>query len=340
MVMEYVPNGDLKQWAKNHAPLTVRAAVDLLQPIADALDYAHSQGLVHRDVKPSNLLLTARDTLKLSDFGLVKAARAGGGTATTALIGTPTYMSPEQAQSQPVDGKADQYSLGVVMYELLTGKPPFVGETPVAISLLHATKMPTPPSQARAEVPPEVDDVLLKALAKKPDQRYATCAEFLKALRLSVGASEARRFKDLLTEAQQLTARNNFEEARARLSEAGALSPNRPEVAAAVEDVTQRETWFNWYTEGVTAWRAAQQKAQAVLELAPQHPDPQNILVALGLRLPPPERSMWVRLGLRRARPLKEVALTDVWRGLALGGAVGGGITVVLLGIAFLFITR
>lgn len=340
MAMEYMPNGDLKQWAKKNAPLSVRAAADLLQPIAESLDYAHSKGLVHRDVKPSNLLLDKNGALKLSDFGLVKAARVSGGTATTALIGTPTYMSPEQAQSQQIDGRADQYALAVVMYELLTGKPPFTGDTPVAISLLHATKMPEPPSLMRAAVPLEADEVLLKALAKKPEQRYITCAEFMKALRASASASELRRFKELMTEAKQLTGENKFEEARLRLSEAASLSPNRPELAEAVDEVTRNETWFNGYREGVAAWQTAKQKAQLTLELEPNYPDLQNVFVPLGLRLPEPERSIWVTLGLRYARQHKTVTPQEVAREAVIGLVLGGGVTVIMMVIAFFFITR
>ncbi|MEW5957442.1 MAG: serine/threonine-protein kinase [Chloroflexota bacterium] len=165
----------------NARPLDENTAADIAWQLADALYYAHSQGVVHRDVKPSNILLTPDGRALLTDFGVAQALDDPGLTRTGHTVGTPTYMAPEQASGeQPVDGRADLYSLGVVLYHMVTGRPPFQGPTP---RLLHAHLFePPPPPSSLAQVSPGLEAVILRALAKDVSQRFQTGAALAQAL--------------------------------------------------------------------------------------------------------------------------------------------------------------
>ena len=142
-------------------------AVDLTEQLLRALGYAHKRGIVHRDVKPQNVILDAEGQAKVADFGIARAANSEM-TQTGAIVGTVQYLSPEQAQGQPVDRRSDLYSAGVVLYELLTGRVPFDGEAPVSIALKHVSERPVPPSQLRPGIPPALEAVVLRALEKDP----------------------------------------------------------------------------------------------------------------------------------------------------------------------------
>ena len=183
LVMRYLPGGTLKE--KLGAPMNWREAVDLILPIAKALGYAHSEGLVHRDVKPSNILITKSGQPMLSDFGVAKVLEGEETldlTVTGMGVGTPEYMAPEQAEGKSIDERADIYSLGVVFYELVTGHKPFEADTPMAV-IIKQIHDPLPnPSQYVHELPQEVERVLFKALAKNPTDRYQSIAEMSKAL--------------------------------------------------------------------------------------------------------------------------------------------------------------
>ncbi|HQP09662.1 MAG TPA: serine/threonine-protein kinase, partial [Anaerolineaceae bacterium] len=183
LVMEYLPGKTLKD--QMNRPINYRQAARLLAPIAQALHYAHQRGILHRDVKPSNILLMEDKTPILTDFGIAKLLEDTEShtlTGTGVGIGTPEYMAPEQGLGSQIDGRADIYSLGVVFYELLTGKKPFQAETPLAV-LLKQINDPLPrPKQFIPDLPDEVERVIFKALAKKPEDRYETMAAFVAAL--------------------------------------------------------------------------------------------------------------------------------------------------------------
>ncbi|HEX2196042.1 MAG TPA: PASTA domain-containing protein, partial [Actinomycetota bacterium] len=166
--------------AESGALLPERAA-EIASDVAAALERAPASGLVHRDIKPTNIMLTSGGQTKVTDFGIARAL--GGSTEQTQMtqtgmvIGTAAYLSPEQAQGNPVDARSDVYSLGCVLYEMLTGRPPFTGDAPLAIAYKHVREDPAPPSTVNSDVPPELDAVTLKALAKNPDNRYSSAHE-------------------------------------------------------------------------------------------------------------------------------------------------------------------
>lgn len=192
-VMEYVDGPSLARALAQRGPMSPGGALRLLRPLASALDYAHGQGLVHRDVKPGNILLDPRGEPALGDFGIARAAQDSRLTTTGTLVGTPEYMSPEQARGDEVDHRTDLYSLAIVAYEILGGQPPFGGSTPHGVLYRQVHEAPPPLRQPRAGElawPAAVDAVLQKALAKEPGQRYETAGAFVEALAGALGAAQ------------------------------------------------------------------------------------------------------------------------------------------------------
>ncbi|MCB2223725.1 MAG: Stk1 family PASTA domain-containing Ser/Thr kinase [Actinobacteria bacterium] len=175
MVMELVKGRNLRQVLKSEGTLLPQRVAEIASDVASALSAAHRAGVVHRDIKPANVLLTADGAVKVTDFGIARAWDDSEQlTRTGAVIGTATYFSPEQAQGLPADARSDIYSLGVVMYELLTGRPPFSGESPVAVAYQHVRETVPEPSTINPRIPPEIEDIVMQALAKDPAHRYQT----------------------------------------------------------------------------------------------------------------------------------------------------------------------
>lgn len=191
MVMEYLPGGTLKDRLRGlhqqKAQMALPEAARLLDALAGALDYAHSRGAIHRDIKPANILFTAEQEPVLTDFGIAKlledAARL---TATGGVVGSPFYMPPEQATGAAVAARSDQYALGVVLYEMVTGRLPFQGSSAVAVMTQHLHNAPPAPRGVNAALPVAVESVLLKVLAKRPDDRFGSAGEFAQAFRQAV----------------------------------------------------------------------------------------------------------------------------------------------------------
>jgi serine/threonine protein kinase len=187
IAMRYVPGGDVRTLLRRMGPLSPARAMAIISPVASALDAAHAVGLVHRDVKPANMLIDARpgrpDHVYLSDFGLSKGVSSTGPTRSGHFLGTPAYSAPEQIQGKPVDGRADQYSLACAAFELLCGEAPFPREHLTAVIWAHMSEPVPMLSSRRPDLPPGVDSVLAKALAKAPQDRHADCREFADALR-------------------------------------------------------------------------------------------------------------------------------------------------------------
>ncbi|MFN8017377.1 MAG: serine/threonine-protein kinase [Acidimicrobiales bacterium] len=191
IVMELVSGTTLRADLDQHGPMRLDAVLAVGTQVADALGAAHAAGLVHRDVKPANILLSADGRVLVADFGIAKAAEGGDLTTAGAMVGTAKYLAPEQVQGGPLDGRADLYSLGVVLYEALTGVPPFVEETDAAPALARLHRDPVPPRQRRPEIPSAVEAVVLQAMARDRALRFANAAALRTAL-LSAGADPRR----------------------------------------------------------------------------------------------------------------------------------------------------
>ncbi|HEV3498043.1 MAG TPA: protein kinase, partial [Actinomycetes bacterium] len=201
IVMELVDAPNLRHLLNQSGPLPAGRVVHIGAQVADALNYAHKNGIVHRDVKPANILVCPDGRVKVADFGIAKAveetqpgvpAPADALTRTGSIIGTAQYLSPEQVDNRPVDGRTDVYALGVVLYEMLCGRPPFTGETDMAVALKHVTANPPAPHQVRAGIPRGLEEIVLRAMAKAPDARYQTAGELQTALlSVDLGAPDA-----------------------------------------------------------------------------------------------------------------------------------------------------
>src|SRR5690606_30225477 len=183
IVLEYVKGRNLKDILRRYGPLPIRQATFVARAVAAALAAAHRQNLIHRDVKPHNILITDEGRVKVTDFGIARAASAATLTHTGTLLGSVHYFSPEQARGQPAGPQSDVYSLGVVLYEMLTGRVPFTSDTPVGVALKHLQEEPVPPSRYRRRLPERLEAIVLRAMAKDPSQRYPSPADMLADLR-------------------------------------------------------------------------------------------------------------------------------------------------------------
>lgn len=206
LVMPYISGGTLRDVMEREGRLALPKIVNYLEQLAAALDFAHARGVIHRDIKPANILLTPEGRLLLTDFGLVKILTEGQGaqarlTGAGAPVGTPDYMSPEQVMGAEVDGRADQYSLGIILYQMVTGTTPFQGETPMQIAAQQLHMQPSAPRLFRPELPVAAEQVMHKAMAKRPGDRYTYALELATAFRMALQASEAQ---------QQTAQRNAF----------------------------------------------------------------------------------------------------------------------------------
>ncbi|OMC17481.1 serine/threonine protein kinase [Mycolicibacter heraklionensis] len=204
IVMELVEGVTLRDIVHNDGPMPPIRAIEVIADACQALHFSHQHGIIHRDVKPANIMIDEHNAVKVMDFGIARAVADAGNsvTQTAAVIGTAQYLSPEQARGDTVDARSDVYSLGCVLYEILTGDPPFVGDSPVAVAYQHVREDPVPPSQRLPGLPPDLDAVVLKALAKNPDNRYQTAAE-MRADLVRVHNGETPEAPRVLTEAER-----------------------------------------------------------------------------------------------------------------------------------------
>lgn len=194
IAMKFIDGHTLKDVIRNRGTLPLDETIRLVEQVASALDYAHSRGVIHRDIKPSNMMLDRTGWVYLTDFGLARGVGGGGGlTVAGTVMGTPEYMSPEQAQGLPnVGPPTDVYALGVVVYEMLTGRMPFKADTPLAMLVARLQQAPIPPRDFRHDLPLSVEDVIMKALARKPEARYPSAGELVMALKQAASLSAAQ----------------------------------------------------------------------------------------------------------------------------------------------------
>jgi eukaryotic-like serine/threonine-protein kinase len=179
IVMEFVDGRTVRDLLQEGHRLLPERTLEIIDGVLRALDYSHQAGIVHRDIKPGNVMVTRNGDIKVMDFGIARAMSDAQATMTQTaqVIGTAQYLSPEQARGERVDARSDLYSAGCLLYELLTGRPPFTGDSPVAIAYQHVRENPVPPSRVDPDVPPWADAIVLKAMAKSPDDRYQTAAD-------------------------------------------------------------------------------------------------------------------------------------------------------------------
>ncbi|MGZ4449577.1 MAG: Stk1 family PASTA domain-containing Ser/Thr kinase, partial [Nocardioides sp.] len=178
IVMEYVAGRTLRDILREGRKILPERALEITSDVLAALDYSHRAGIIHRDIKPGNVMLTPSGDVKVMDFGIARAISDASSTMTqtAAVVGTAQYLSPEQARGETVDSRSDVYSAGCLLYELLTGRPPFVGDSPVAVAYQHVREPAMPPSDHDTDLPPEIDAIVMKSLAKRLEERYQSAA--------------------------------------------------------------------------------------------------------------------------------------------------------------------
>ena len=178
IVMEYVAGRTLRDILREGRKILPERALEIATGVLSALDYSHRAGIIHRDIKPGNVMLTPSGDVKVMDFGIARAMSDASSTMTqtAAVVGTAQYLSPEQARGEPVDSRSDVYSAGCLLYELLTGRPPFIGDSPVAVAYQHVREQAAPPSDHDTDLPPEIDAIVMKSLAKRVEDRYQSAA--------------------------------------------------------------------------------------------------------------------------------------------------------------------
>lgn len=244
IVMRFMSGGSLADRIKN-GPIPARDVSKYIQRLGAALDVAHARGIIHRDLKPANILFDQFGEPFISDFGIAHIAQEGLQTLTGAsIIGTPAYMSPEQVQAdKTVDSRSDLYALGIITYEMLTGKMPFQAETPAKVMMMHILQAPPRVSRELSEFPPELDNVIEKVLAKSPDQRYATGADFARAFQITTERFLGEYTVQLKQLAESHLKQMEFDQAIARLTQANSYALSAEIASMLKEYQRKKETW-------------------------------------------------------------------------------------------------
>src|SRR5262245_39987002 len=256
IAMEYLEGKTLKELIVARGPTPVRVAIDYARQILAALDFAHRNGIVHRDIKPHNVIIAPDGRLKVMDFGI---ARSGSSQVTEAgsIIGTAQYLSPEQARGASAGPAADIYSTGIVLYEMLTGSVPFTGDTPLEVAMKHLSSVPEPPSKKRPEIPHNLDAVVLRALAKDPESRYRNAREMDADLaRIAAGLSISPATEEAATTVLS-GAGIQAETEVTRIADRRETAPARPPGYYAYERPVRRRPIWPWLLAALLALAAA-----------------------------------------------------------------------------------
>jgi eukaryotic-like serine/threonine-protein kinase len=243
IAMEFLDGRTLKELIVSRGAAPINVAIEYARQILSALRFAHRHGIVHRDIKPHNVLVDAEGRVKVTDFGIARAGTSQM-TETGSIVGTAQYLSPEQARGGEVDPRSDLYSLGIVLYELLTGKTPFDGDTPVEIAMKHLSNAPKPPSKLRPDIPPELDMVVLRALAKNPDDRYQSADEMEADLeRVARGARVSAATVDTATQVLRRPAAAAAATTAASATAATMIAPPAPAAGGVPPLVAEEEVY-------------------------------------------------------------------------------------------------
>ncbi len=248
IAMEYLDGPTLKELLVKHRQAPIPTAIEYARQILEALAFAHRHGIIHRDIKPHNIVFGTDRRLKVTDFGIARSG-ASQMTEVGSIVGTAQYLSPEQARGAPVDPRSDIYSLGIVLYELLTGKVPFSGDAAVEIAMKHLSAIPDLPSKIRPEVPHDLDAIVMRALAKEPDQRYQSAEEMAADLeRVSRGAPVSTRTDDAMTQVISATSMTSAATMIAPGSAAPPVPPvyRRPDAGGFYSELPKRRKLWPW----------------------------------------------------------------------------------------------
>ncbi len=268
--MQFVDGEDLSRRLFQKKPAPVSEIIDFSKQICRGLRYAHSKDVIHRDIKPQNVLIDKNDVCRLSDFGIAKIYAETNITMTGVAVGTPEYMSPEQAEGDILDAQTDIYSLGIVIYEMLTKRPPFTGNNPVAIAYKQVHELPIPPSAIRKDTPKRLELIVLKALKKNRMERYKTVEALLKDLdTVDVNEQVGKPTISLKAHKQKSKMHTGF--AEKRITDRRSGSRRRPENYVQYP-ITSFEYWIDvWYSQGISLVLLALLTILFILHLISQH---------------------------------------------------------------------
>jgi serine/threonine protein kinase len=277
IVMQLLEGCTLAQLLEREKVLPLARTARIISQMASALDCAHQHQLVHRDVKPSNIFVGPGDHATLMDFGIVKALSGTRLTRTGVTVGTPEYMSPEQIEGQVLDHRSDLYSLGVVLYQMVTGRAPFVADTPNSVLYAHVHKPPVPPSQLNSSIVQPVEAVVLKALAKDPQARYQSGAEMAAALDTATQQSESLMLENLYAKAVRLRVEWKMDEAVATWEQLRQIRPDYKDAAAQMALAQRQRDIYREYRDLVQAIRHDREWAASFAQRNPDFADPERI---------------------------------------------------------------
>lgn len=244
LVMDYLSGGSLDSYLEKMKPLSLMQTVELISPLADALDHAHSKGIIHRDVKPSNVILDEEGRPILTDFGLVKSLFEQNDTTTGIVLGTAEYMAPEQVLGKDLSPATDVYALGVIVYHMLIGKVPFSGNTPFEIQNGHVNQTPSNPSSINSNLPYQLDNILLKVLSKDPLARPKSAREFISELKSIVDEIENKELDESKNKALELMDEYKFDQAIEELKRINSIYLTDELQEMISECYRRKELWY------------------------------------------------------------------------------------------------